>query len=308
MAPTPSSAHAAEGELKSLGNGIHAYLQPDWTWGLNNTGFVVGGGAVTVIDACFTVHRTEQFIRSIRNVTDRQMRTLVNTHHHGDHTFGNMLFPEATIVAHELCRSEVVRQQLSLLPLFPGVDWGELVVTPPAVTFEDRISLYVDELELQLIHVGPAHTPGDVVVWLPQQRILFTGDIVFKDTTPFVAEGSIAHFFETLQTLRDLQPDVVVPGHGPLCDAAAFDEVEEYLRFVDEVARDGFAADRSPLEQARHIELGRYEPWNDNERIVGNIARAYSELRGEPLGATLELREVVPQMVEYAGHPLRCIA
>ena len=94
--------------LQEMGEGIFAYIQPDGGWMLNNTGFVVGADAVTVIDTCGTEPRTKAFIEAIRSVTDKPLRTLINTHFHGDHTYGNSFFlPQATVIAHEKCRREL---------------------------------------------------------------------------------------------------------------------------------------------------------------------------------------------------------
>ncbi|SRR5579884_226421 len=304
-------AHAEPGrpEVVDLGVGIYAYLQPDWTWMLNNAGFIVGRDAVTVIDTCGTEPRTRAYVEAIRSVSDKPLRTLVNTHHHGDHTYGNhLLLPAATIVGHELCRSEIQRVGLRIKPIFPNVDWGRIEIAPPFLTFEDRVNLYVDELRVELLFVGPAHTKGDVVAWLPERKLLFTGDVIFNDCTPFVAEGCIEHFFETLSILRGLGAERVVPGHGPVGGPDMFDKVEGYLRFVQEAARDSFARGLPPLEAARRLDLGPYKGWPDSERIVGNLARAYSELRGEPWATTLDLGPIVRDMVAYSGGPLRCLA
>ena len=93
---------------EEVSDGIHAYVQPDGTWWINNTGFVVGPQGVIAVDACSTERRTRAFLDTIASVTDRPVRTLVNTHHHGDHTFGNALFGGATILAHERTRAEAI--------------------------------------------------------------------------------------------------------------------------------------------------------------------------------------------------------
>ncbi|HEX6513022.1 MAG TPA: MBL fold metallo-hydrolase [Chloroflexota bacterium] len=306
------SAHAREGgapEVRELGGGIYAYLQPDWTWMLNNAGFIVGRDAVTVIDTCGTEPRTSAYLAAIRKITDKPLRTLINTHHHGDHTYGNhLLLPAATIVGHELCRAEVQRVGLGIKPLFPGVEWGSIEVAPPFVTFEQRVNVYVDELRIELIYVGPAHTKGDVVAWIPERKLLFTGDIVFNDCTPFVAEGCIEHFFDALAALRALGAERVVPGHGEIGGPDMFDKVEAYLRFVQAAAGELLGQGLLPLEAARRLDLGPYASWPDSERIVGNLARAYSELRGEPWGTTLDLAAIAQDMMAYHGGPLRCLA
>ena len=178
--------------VEEVSDGVFAYVQLDGSWGLNNSGFLVGRDAVTVIDTCFTERRTRALIDTIASVTPGPLRTLVNTHHHGDHTHGNHLVPTATIIGHERCREEMIESGHIATSLFPGVDWGRLEVAPPFVCFDDRLDLYVDDTKVELQFVGPAHTTNDVVAWLPHQRVLFAGDLVFNGGTPFVVMGSVS--------------------------------------------------------------------------------------------------------------------
>src|ERR671935_2499775 len=94
--------------VQEVSDGIFAYIQPDGSWFLNNTGFLVGRGGVVSINTTSTERRTRAYLEAIARVTDRPVRTLVNTHHHGDHTHGNCLLPLATIIGHPLCRAEIL--------------------------------------------------------------------------------------------------------------------------------------------------------------------------------------------------------
>jgi cyclase len=263
---------------------------------------------VTVIDTCFTERRTRDFLTAITAVTDRPLRTLVNTHHHGDHTHGNYLLPAATIVGHQRCRDEVLSAGHVATGLFQGVDWGDLHVAPPFVTFEDRLNVYVDARRVELEFMGPAHTTNDIVAWLPQQRVLFAGDLVFNGGTPFVVMGSVAGSIAALTRLRDLHPDVIVPGHGSVCGSDAIDAQLRYLEFIEETARRGFDAGTSPLDLALATELGDFAELLDPERIVGNLYRAYSELRGDALGAPIDPQAFADMVTYNGGKPLRCLA
>ena len=297
-------------ETREVSDGIYAYLQPDGSWGLNNAGFIVGRDRVTVIDTCFTEARTRAFLEAIGRVTTLPYGILVNTHHHGDHTHGNYLFPGATIFAHRLCRETVIETGLHTLhPLFPSVEWGDLKLAPPVVTFEDRLDIYVDDLRIELIFVGPAHTTNDILVWIPERSILYTGDLLFNQGTPFVAMGSISGSLRALETLRGLGARTIVPGHGPVCGPEVIDDMVAYLRFVQGVAWGCLESGRSPLEAARHADLGRFAGWTDAERLAGNLHRAFSEINGQPLGTKLDLGPIIDDMVAYnGGQPVRCLA
>ena len=296
--------------LKEVSDGIYAYVQLDGSWGLNNAGFIKGKDALTLIDTCFTEARTRAYLKAIGGVSSLPMKTLVNTHHHGDHTHGNYLVPGAAIVGHELCRQTVIDTGLQALhPLFPSVAWGDLELAPPFVTFKDRLELYSDDLRIELIFMGPAHTTNDIVAWLPERKLLFSGDLIFNQGTPFVAMGSVSGSLEAVKRLRELGAEIIVPGHGPVCGPEVMDDVEAYLTFVQETARTAFEAGMTPLDAARQADLGRFAGWHDSERLAGNLHRAYSELRWETMGTVLDFGPIVADMVALnGGRPVRCLA
>lgn len=301
--------HAPDPILREVSDGVFAYVQLDGSWGLNNTGFLVGGDGVVVIDTCFTERRSRAFLETVRTVTNRPLRTLVNTHHHGDHTHGNWLLPEATIVGHQLCRQAVIQSGHAAFGLFPGVDWGEVPVTPPFLTFDERLHLYVDELAVELSFMGPAHTTNDVAVWVPERKLLFAGDLVFNGGTPFVVMGSVAGSIVAVERLQALGADTIVPGHGDVCGPEVLQDQLDYLRFVQRLAEQVLVSDSSVLEVARETDLDRFGEWHDTERIVGNLHRAVAEARGLAPGGDMDILGPIGEMIEYnGGRPLRCLA
>jgi len=310
-ARVPDDVVLPEPTVEEVSEGVFGYVQLDGSWGLNNTGFVVGEAAVVAVDTCATERRSRGFAEAIgRTSGSKPVRTLVNTHHHGDHTHGNMVFaPGATIIGQERCREEVIAAGLGMTAMWPGVEWGEIVVTPPDTTFVDRMTVWVDDLELQLIFVGPAHTTNDVIVWLPERKVLFAGDVIFNGGAPFALMGSIAGWLEALDVVRGLGLERMVPGHGPVCGPEAIEAVDEYLRFVQEAAKRGFEAGASPLEVAQETDLGKFGELLDGERLAGNLHRAYSELKGEERGAAIDTQAAIGDMVTLnGGQMLRCLA
>src|SRR5579875_2165731 len=144
-------------ETVEVADGVYAYVQPDGTWWINNTGFVVGPQGVFSIDACSTERRTRAYLAAIREVTTAPVRTVVNPHHHGDHTFGNALFPAARIVAHEPARTEAIAfGPARELPVWESPDWGELPLEPPFVSFADESALHAGDTCITVKHVGTA--------------------------------------------------------------------------------------------------------------------------------------------------------
>ena len=175
--------------LEEISEGIYSYVQPDGTWFINNCGFVVAPDQVVVIDTTSTEARTKAFIDAIRSVTDRPVLTVVNTHHHGDHTHGNYLFDRATVVAHRKCREVMMGagRIVDYSAAFPGVAWGDLQFRAPSLVFDGTLDLCVGDLTLTLSDLGHvAHTTGDVFGWIAARGVLFSGDLVFHGGTPFV--------------------------------------------------------------------------------------------------------------------------
>jgi cyclase len=293
--------------LSEVSDGIYAYLQPDGTWWLNNTGALVGGRGVVSVDACATLSRTQAYLDAIATVSDQPVRTLVNTHHHGDHTYGNHLFRGATIVGHEATRPAVLAAGApGTLPYWTEVDWGGWEPAPPFLTYTEGVTLWVDDLRCEVRYVGtPAHTTNDSLVWVPERSVLFCGDLLFNGGTPFLLMGSVAGAIAVLsEVVAPLGATTIVPGHGPVCGPSLIQDTLGYLRFVQEVAAAGVAAGRTPLEAARHADLGEYAGWLDAERIVGNLHRAYAELGGAAPGSMIDLAAALEDMVTYNGGPL----
>jgi cyclase len=299
-------------EPVEVSDGIHAYVQPDGSWYINNTGFLVGSRGVVSIDTCSTERRTRAYLAAVAAVTPQPVRTLVNTHHHGDHTYGNCLLPAATIVGHARCREEVLAAgPPANRGVFSDVDWGGLEVAPPFLTYEAGITLWVDDLRCDVRYVGtPAHTTNDSVIHVPDRSVLFAGDLLFNGGTPFLLMGSISGAIEVLeQVVRPFGARTIVPGHGPVCGPEVIDDVLGYLRFVERLAREGKAAGLTPLEAARQADLGEYAALTDAERIVGNLHRAYFELEGGDRGTPVDIVAALLDMVAFnGGKPLTCHA
>jgi cyclase len=292
-----------------VSEGIFAYVQPDGSWWLNNTGFIPGRHGTLAIDTCGTEARTRAFLSTVEARADQPVRMLVNTHAHGDHTHGNAsTLPAAVILGHERCREVIIDSGVAspvIKAVFPGVEWGVLEPAPPFVTFTDRMRLYVDDLAVELIHLGPAHTDNDVVAWLPERRVLFAGDLCFNGGQPNHVGGSIAGAIEAVAALRALEPTVIVPGHGGICGLEVLDDMDGYLSFVQRLAVEAIDAGVAPLDAARDTDAGRFADWLDEERLVGNLHLAMAEARGEK---GVDLGAAFGDMMTFHGGPLRCLA
>jgi cyclase len=301
--------------VDELVKGVYAYVQPDGGWMVNNSGVIVdGSGTAVLVDTLSTEKRTRALLDEVARVSSGAPRAVVNTHHHPDHTYGNGFLPAGTtVIGHEKCREMVLAAGLEATNVITAPDYGDLTLRPPEVTFADRMTLHLEELALELLHVGgPAHTTNDVLVWLPEQKVLFSGDLAFNGGQPFVLEGSIAGFRRAITQMQALAPEVLAPGHGPVCHgedvATLLSAMDEYLAYVEHVAAESHAAGLSPLEAAQKHHDNPYSGWAETERFVGNLHRAYSELAGDPVDTRITVPQVWPDMVAFHGGPIPCHA
>jgi len=304
--------------LEEIAPGAFAYVQPDGGWMVNNTGLIVGPrGRSVVVDTASTERRTRAFLAEVDARSTGAPVALVNTHHHPDHTYGNgFVAAETPVIGHELCRSEAIAAGLEATRVITTPEYGDLTVRPPEVTFADRLTLHLDDVAVELRHFGPAHTTNDVVVWLPGSRVVYAGDLAFAGGQPFVLEGSVAGFGRALHRIRALQPEVLVPGHGPVVRGDAvgtlLDDLTAYIEFVAEVGAASYAAGLSPLEAAEKHRDNPFRYWQETERLVGNLHRAYAELAAREVGNAEWVRvavpDVWPDLVAFNGGPLACHA
>jgi cyclase len=290
-----------------LADGVWAYLQPDGGWGWSNAGLVGGSDNSLLVDTLFDLRLTDEMLQALRKAEPSAERIgiVVNTHANGDHCFGNQLLRGAEIIASTACAEEMVELPPSrlaqLMKAAPGLgQTGEFVqrifgdfsfdgieLVPPTRTFDGELDLLVDGRRVRLVEVGPAHTRGDVVVHLPAEGIVFTGDILFHGGHPIVWAGPVANWIAACNRIIALRPTTVVPGHGPVADLAAVEDMKCYLEWLSAEARARYDAGMGLLDAARDIDLGKYAGWSEPERLVVNLQALYRDLgapdEGEPL-------------------------
>lgn len=305
MTEQPGTAAPAP-RLVAVADQVHAYLQPDGGWYLNNAVLITGPDAALTIDTTATEARTRAYRRAIEQVTDRPVRTVVATHHHGDHTHGNHVFAGASVVSHAYCRERLLGEDYhAVLALFTGPQWGDIHPVTPDVTFRDELTLWAGERRVELRHPGrSAHTGGDVYAWLPDDRILVSGDLIFNGGTPLLAEGSPSGLVRTLEELGELDPRTIVPGHGELCDLEAVKETLDYLRWVRELALATHAERLSPADAARQADLGRFAALSEPGRLVANLHSCYAEIEGVPV----DMAALAVDLLALNGGPIHCRA
>jgi glyoxylase-like metal-dependent hydrolase (beta-lactamase superfamily II) len=286
--------------LHDLGDGLFAWLQPDGSWGWSNAGLITDAGESLLVDTLFDLALTRDMLRAMADASPaaRRIGTVVNTHANGDHCFGNQLVRDSTIIASRAAAEEMravppavmsaIRKNAPQLGaggeffarIFAPFEFEGIEPTLPTQTFDGELECLVGDKTVRLVEVGPAHTRGDVLVELPTQRVVFTGDILFVEGTPILWEGPVGNWIRACERILAMQPRCVVPGHGPVTDSDGVRAVRDYLIYVRDEARLRYDAGLSAADAARDIALGRFSSWSDAERIVVNVHSLYREFSG----------------------------
>lgn len=306
-----------DASLQEIAPGVHAWVQPEGGWWVNNAGFITAdhGGEAMVVDTCVSSERTGRFLRAAAKATGgAPVRTALNTHQHGDHTYGNHLLPEtATVIAHRNARSGIMDD-----PFFSGIpriwepmpDWSDAVLRPPTLTFDDGVDVHLGGRRVEVRHPRTtAHTPGDAIAWLPEERVLFAGDLVFHRVAPLIFMGALDGARSSLEWLAGFGAEHLIPGHGaPLSGAdevrACLEDLDAYYALVGRTAARGLADGATPLEAARACDLGPFAGRPDAERIVLNLHRVYADTTGTPM----DMEAAFADTLAYTGAPLHCEA
>ena len=265
---------------------VYAYIQAFGELGVSNAGLLLDRSGNMAVDALMVPSMTKRFLAAIRKLSKRPVSRLVNTHHHIDHSGGNFLFRGAEVVSHTACRDEMVRSGIAVeayqqrIPRF-AKEFPRLKPKPPTVTFEERLVFHQSGREIELRHLGPAHTFGDAFVYLPQDKLLFAGDLAFYYVTPLAFQGHVGNWIKVADRLLKLDVETIVPGHGPIGGKKELREMRAYLALVRREAKKRFRLGMTEEQAARDVKLGVYASWREPERILPNIMRLYQEFRHE---------------------------
>jgi cyclase len=305
--------------LHDIGNGLYAYLQPDGGWGWSNAGLIESRGHTLLVDTLMNVVFTREMLDEMKRKVpaSAKIEKLVNTHANLDHFGGNELVAGAEIIATKLSAQDIAATKLDAvveaLENKGGVggeagaflyemmgrhfDLRGVTLTPPTRTFEVELSLTVGDKAVKLIDLGPAHTKSDTLVYVPADKTLFTGDLLFNEGTALMWAGPVQNWIKACDYMLALDVEIIVPGHGPIADKASVRHQKAYFEYVHREAKLRFDSGMPWEEAARDMSLGEFAKLNDSERIVGNVFALYREF-----GAVIKLsseREVYGAMARW---------
>jgi cyclase len=252
-----------------------------------NAGFILADYQVLVIDSLMSSSLGQQLVKHLCQVTDKAPTFLINTHNHGDHVFGNQVFsPPATIIGHENVREVLLSQGEAMVKssaeryssLVPDIK--DTTVLPPQITYRDRMTLHFDGRAIELIHPGVAHTYGDTMVYLPNEKILFAGDILFNHIFPPI-RGSSAGWVAAIERVEAMDIETIVPGHGFIATKRELGDLKGCLIELRSQVKKCFTRGLSLEQAAKEIEMP-YLEWPRSERLGSDVEIIYEELmKGE---------------------------
>ena len=277
-----SSTFAGEAKTIQVLKNIYTIIDGDGVD--SNTTIIITNEGVIVIDTRPTPTEARKVLEKIRELTDLPIVYTINTHYHGDHTFGNQVFKNSkTIIAHKNVRDRLVKSGQDHLSLFktfglPGMD--EVKVTPPNVVYEKRMEIWLGEYHLQLLFHGKGHTDGDTIIYLDQLRTVITGDLVFNKKIPYMADAHIDAWIESLKYIELLKNETVIPGHGPIGGRPTVIAMKHYLMDLKTLVLQQLDNNKSLKETQEAVEpilRKKYQDWNKLDWIKGNIERAWLE-------------------------------
>ena len=244
-----SQKASAQQGLTKITDNVYSYVDvknsgPSNSFGAN-AGIIIGKDGIVVVDTLISSKEAKRFIRDIRAISKKPIKYVVNTHYHLDHTFGNSDFRRlgAVIISHTndsknlKTHGEIALKHAKNYGLSEQ-DMKGTKIAYPVLTFNNRIEIDLGNQKIELIYIGPSHTDGSILVYLPEKKILFAGDILFTNYHPFIADGNIEEWVKALDYIMTMDVEKIIPGHGPISSKQDIEDMKNYLIAFDMKAKE----------------------------------------------------------------------
>ncbi|MCK5504585.1 MAG: MBL fold metallo-hydrolase [Thermodesulfovibrionia bacterium] len=235
--------------LTKITDNIYSYVDvkkssPQSSFGAN-AGIIIGKYGIVVIDTLTSSKEAKRFIKDMKSVSDKPIKYVINTHYHADHTFGNSDFAKlgATIISHAACKNTLKTNGEAALQNAQNYglteeDLAGTEIAYPVLTFQEKMEVDMGDQKIELIYFGPSHTDGSILVYMPDWKVLFTGDILFTNYHPFMADGDIGRWVKVLDYILTLDVNKIIPGHGPISDKKDVKDMKDYIIAFDKKAKE----------------------------------------------------------------------
>lgn len=289
--------------LRRVRAGVYVFEQAPGGWCAANCTLVTAGRESLLIDSPATQERALRLRSEIIRSGLPLPRKIVTTHHHGDHHFGNFVFPEATVYGHKNCPGRIYDAGLGMQSLFPNVDWGEIRLRPPTQTFDNHNTIVIGDMDVEMFNYGTAHTDNDTLVWISTLKTLVVGDIAMSGRHPYLLMGSVAGSTHTLSQLEKLPAECVIPGHGPLGDKALVAANRVYFDHLRSLATRSKDQDLSLAAASALKSNPFFFELEEPERLLTNLAVAVQELSTGFGLSDKQQAEAFIEMCKFHGAP-----
>lgn len=300
--------------LYRLSGKCYSWMVPNGSWGETNIGLIDCGGKSVLIDTCWDVKFTKEMLKGAADiVTPSPIEYIVNTHADGDHCWGNELFKDKEIIASHACIHQmhhttpsamrslgITCQLLKLLPsaainkfahymynMTKPYDLKGLSIVVPNSGYSGQKVVEVNGVEIVLTEVGPGHTEGDTIVYVPSEAVVYAADVLFIDATPVAWAGPISNIVDGLKRLLEYKNVTYVPGHGPFATAHSIQLLVDYWEFIQDALHPRQKVGMTPYEAAKDIvQSARFKEtpfasWDSPERLVTNAYSLYRQWGAE---------------------------
>jgi len=281
-------------ELRELAQGVFAYIQAGGpgliAQGVSNAGLIVGDDHAMIIDATGAPMHAKSLIAAAKQAAgDRPFRRLINTHHHGDHVNGNQFFAPIEIFGHPYCRDEVRKAVASTPKMWDKRDGyadgtEQRLLVPPTTTIEGKMVFHYGDSPVEVVHPGPAHTYGDLMIYLPKYRVLFASDVAFIYVAPFAHNAHVGKWLDTVDRIMKMDVETIVPGHGPTRSGGpdAWKPQQEYLEALLRQTRAALKSGKTLSQAVDSVAVEAASRWQLAERFHRrNVTAAFAELEWE---------------------------
>ena len=272
-------------EIIELETGVFARLHE----GLTNAGIIVGDDSVLIIDSLRVPSFARDLIKDVKDITDKPIQFVIDTHSHWDHSWGNEEFPDATIIGHKNCYAEMIdvewNEQWRKKVTSSNDPWSEegniVNITPPNMTFETSMQLYFGGRELDLKYFGRAHTSGDIYIHLPKEKIVFTGDVAQDGGVPYLGDCYPVDWPDTDNKLAALPIERFMSGHGPIGDHKALEGARDFIHNLVDSVKSAIADGQNSVQASESVIAQltpEYGNWRSFDRIGENLTSVYEKL------------------------------